>query len=348
MMAQSPDMLAARRLSARRGPASDRGAVACKEGLPVADTFHTRTRTCDIDVAEAALRAAYERVDLGATARLDGLHFAEEVFGDQRFSLGRYLFDGQLVCEAELPFITVVAGRGEYLWQFGDQQGDLQQRPALFQPGQTLSAAIDHATTRVVSLQLDALQSTAAGLFGEPDIAMHFESASPVNDVLSERWLAVMRLADRQLSDGGLDNELLRASVYRQLAVATIEAFALSGDHVARRTTVAARAQAFKRAVGYIDAHASLPITLDDVALAAGTTATELDRAFDMHLPFTAEQYLRSVRLSAAHRDLQDADPSIPGTVEAIAARWGFPGRRAFEGLYRDRYGCSPAQTLAG
>lgn len=311
-------------------------------------SFYTRTRTTDVDVAEAALRAAYQSVDLGATARLDGLNYAEEIFGEERFALSRHLFDGRIVCTAEVPFVTVVAGDGGYLWQLGDQRGDLRAQPALFQPRETLTAVIEHANTRVVNLQLEALRTTASALFGEPDVEIRFESASPVTEALASQWMAVMRLADRQASAGAFGNDLLRASIYRQLAVATIESFALAGDHAARRTTVASRAAAFKRAVDYIDGHASLPITLDDVAMAAGTTSSELDRAFDMHLPYSAEQYLRSVRLAAAHRDLQDADPDSAGTIEAVAARWGFPSRRGFERLYRARYGVTARQTLAG
>ena len=309
-------------------------------------SFHTRTRTCDVEVAEAALRAAYQSVDLGSAAQLDGLHYAEEIFGEERFTLSRHRFDGSIVCTADIPFVTVVAADGEYLWQFGDQQGALAAQPALFQPGETLTAAIEHTNTRVVNLQLAALRTTAAALFGEPDAEIRFESATPVSEALGSGWLAVMRLADRQATAGAFGNDLLRASIYRQLAVATIETFPLAGDHAARRTTVASRARAFKRAVAYIDGHASLPITLDDVALAAGTTAAELDRAFDMHLPYTAEQYLRSVRLGAAHRDLQDADPMAIDVVETIAARWGFSSRRAFERLYRARYGVPARQTL--
>ena len=314
----------------------------------MAGSFYTRTRTCDVEVAEAALCAAYQSVDLGATARLDGLHYAEEIFGEDRFTLSRHLFDGRVICNADIPFVTVVAADGDYLWQLGDQRGDLSTQPALFQPGETLTAVIEHSNTRVVNLQLDALRTTAAALFGEPDIEIRFDSAAPLSAALGDRWLAVMRLADRQASAGAFDNDLLRASIYRQLAVATIETFALAGDHDARRTTVASRGLAFKRAVAYIDAHASLPITLDDVAHAAGTTTTELDRAFDMHLPYTADQYLRSVRLAAAHRDLQNTDAETIGAIEAIAARWGFAGRRSFERQYRARYGVTPGQTLAG
>lgn len=313
----------------------------------MAGSFHTRTRTRDVEVAEAALCAAYQSVDLGTTARLDGLHYAEEIFGEDRFSLSRHLFDGRIVCRADLPVVSVVAADGEYLWQFGDERGDLREQPALFQPGETLTAVIEHSSTRVVNLQPDALRTTAAALFGEPEVEIRFESAAPVSETLGTRWLSVMRLADRQATAGSFGNDLLRASIYRQLAVATIETFALAGDHAARRSTVASRARAFKRAVAYIDAHASLPITLDDVALAAGTNATELDRAFDMHLPYTAEQYLRSVRLAAAHRDLQVADPAWIGAVDAIAARWGFAGRRTFEREYRARYGVRARDTLS-
>lgn len=55
--------------------------------------------------------------------------------------------------------------------------------------------------------------------------------------------------------------------------------------------------------------------------------------------------YLRIARLSAARRDLLDADPSV-ATVARVAARWGFrhPGR--FAAQYRDAFHATPSSDL--
>jgi AraC-like DNA-binding protein len=265
--------------------------------------------------------------------------------------LGRHRFAGDLTLSVGLPFVAIGFARGDYLWRNGDQLGDLTQQPALFQPEDDVVTTIDHADVEVVGLDVGALERTASALFGDDTLRMRFLSSTPVDAAAGRHWRAVAQVAWSAVDqDGGagFDNDLLRASLYRQLAVATIETFPLAGDHEARRTTVASRAAAFKRAVGYIDAHASLPITLDDIAIAAGTSPAELDRAFDMHLPFTTEQYLGSVRLSAARRDLSGADPAQPDAIAAVAARWGFADARVFSRRYRERYGETPQETLLG
>lgn len=101
-----------------------------------------------------------------------------------------------------------------------------------------------------------------------------------------------------------------------------------------------------RRAVAYIDAHVGEPVTLADIAAAAGTTGRAVQAAFRRHRGTTPTEYLRRVRLDGAHRDLRTADPTRGDTVGAIAARWGFsPGAR-FTSFYRAQYGVPPSHTL--
>jgi AraC-like DNA-binding protein len=55
--------------------------------------------------------------------------------------------------------------------------------------------------------------------------------------------------------------------------------------------------------------------------------------------------YLRRIRLSEAHRTLQEADPES-STVTGVAARWGFYHAGRFAAEYRAAYGQSPGTTL--
>jgi AraC-like DNA-binding protein len=101
-----------------------------------------------------------------------------------------------------------------------------------------------------------------------------------------------------------------------------------------------------RRAVAYIDAHAGEPVTLADIAAAAGTTGRAVQAAFRRHLGTTPMGYLRRVRLDGAHRDLQAADPATGATVAAIAARWGFSPMARFTSFYQEQYGTLPSRTL--
>jgi AraC-like DNA-binding protein len=101
-----------------------------------------------------------------------------------------------------------------------------------------------------------------------------------------------------------------------------------------------------RRAVAYIDTHAGEPVTLADIAAAAGTTGRAVQVAFRRHLGTTPTGYLRRVRLDGAHRDLRAADPAAGATVAAIAARWGFSPVARFTRLYHQQYGTPPSHTL--
>lgn len=102
-----------------------------------------------------------------------------------------------------------------------------------------------------------------------------------------------------------------------------------------------------RRAIGFIDDHAHLDISVADIAAAANVTIRALQYAFRRHCGTTPMGYLRRVRLHHAHRELLAADPTTGVTVTQVAAHWGFfhPGR--FAAHYRASYGRRPYQDLA-
>ncbi|MGW2788065.1 helix-turn-helix domain-containing protein [Streptomyces populi] len=87
--------------------------------------------------------------------------------------------------------------------------------------------------------------------------------------------------------------------------------------------------------LAFIEANAGRPITITDIAAAAGATARVVQYTSARHLDTTPLAYLRRVRLEAVHRDLLAADPRATAVTE-IATRWGFGHH--FSHLYRDAY----------
>ena len=100
-----------------------------------------------------------------------------------------------------------------------------------------------------------------------------------------------------------------------------------------------------RRAKAYIDAHATGPIALSDIAEAARLSPRGLQYAFRTATGRTPMQYVRRVRLDAARAELRAADPSAE-TVAAIAARWGFSNLGRFAAMYRAEFGETPSTTL--
>jgi transcriptional regulator GlxA family with amidase domain len=70
-----------------------------------------------------------------------------------------------------------------------------------------------------------------------------------------------------------------------------------------------------------------------------------LQMAFRKTLDMTPLDYLRRVRLSEAHRELQAATPDAT-TVTDVSRRWGFTNSSRFAHAYREEFGESPRQTL--
>lgn len=101
-----------------------------------------------------------------------------------------------------------------------------------------------------------------------------------------------------------------------------------------------------KRAVAFMQANLSRPISLDDIAAACNVGVRSLQKWFRDFKMTTPMAYLQHLRLEAAHRELQLASPGL--TIAAIAPKWGFGHAGRFAAEYKLRFGQSPSQTLRG
>jgi AraC-like DNA-binding protein len=222
--------------------------------------------------------------------------------------------------------------------------------PALFQPGRPMAARTTDTAVQAVVLEPAALRRTARLQYGDEALQVRFDGPRPATPTLGSFWRTSAELAVQYARQGVLDEPLLRASVYRLLAVAVLESFRLVGDRPRLRASSARRLQAYRQGAEFLEAFASLPITIDDAASAAGVPTAELVLAFRANTDGNESPaaYLRRVRLEAAHRELALADPRQRGIVAAIAARWGFPSRKALTRQHRAAYGTVPGDVVTG
>lgn len=219
----------------------------------------------------------------------------------------------------------------------------------LFPPGAPVTARWTDLDAGILRLPVACAADLAAERFGIDAADLRFESMSPVTPRLGQYFRSVCATVGRELmADGSaaayplIAEEMVRTAA--AAALATFPNTTMTVAHSPGPGHVAPRA--VRRAAAYIEAHAATPITLTDIATAAGVGPRALQYAFARHLGTTPLTHLRRVRLENAHRELQAADPATGATVATIAASWGFgkPGRFAAE--YRARYGRSPSRTL--
>jgi len=99
-----------------------------------------------------------------------------------------------------------------------------------------------------------------------------------------------------------------------------------------------------RRAEDYIHAHLRDPVTLRDLARAAGCGVRSLQMAFRQARGVAPMAALQQARLTQARQDLSRGDESV--SVTDVALRYGFdhPGR--FAQMYRRVFGERPLQTL--
>jgi transcriptional regulator GlxA family with amidase domain len=104
----------------------------------------------------------------------------------------------------------------------------------------------------------------------------------------------------------------------------------------------AAASTRFARAEAFLLDHAREPITVADIAAAAGLSVRGVQAAFNRHHGITPLAYLRHIRLLLAREQLESNSDITVGEV----ARWaGFAHLGRFAGAYRDEFGELPRQT---
>ncbi|MGY1714350.1 AraC family transcriptional regulator [Geodermatophilus sp. SYSU D01106] len=205
---------------------------------------------------------------------------------------------------------------------------------------------VDMSTVR---LPLAVIERVAEERLGMPGTDVRFDGLSAVSEPMRRTWLGLMRFVHQQVTDptSGVIHPLVAAQLAELVAATALAAFpntTMTSDHLPGAGAVAPAV--VRRAVAFIDAQASLPITVTDIARAAGVGPRALQLAFARHLGLTPMGYVRQVRLEGAHRELQAADPTAGDTVAAIAGRWGFAKPDRFAAHYRTAYGVTPAHTL--
>ncbi|WP_307450609.1 MULTISPECIES: helix-turn-helix transcriptional regulator [Microbacterium] len=139
------------------------------------------------------------------------------------------------------------------------------------------------------------------------------------------------------------DDAVVAAELQRHALMTTLTSFSTPYvEAVARAHQRAAAPRTVRRAIAHIEAHAHEPLSLEDIAAASGISSRGLQHAFRRQLDTTPTEYLRRVRLSAAHAELVSGSVS----VTEVARRWGFSSASRFARYYREHYGQSPSQVI--
>jgi AraC-like DNA-binding protein len=248
------------------------------------------------------------------------------------------------------PTPYVIAGHlrsGRYRMRSGGAEIRVADTGTMLFPPYGYQHLHDCSDSFMVSVRLGTLLRVAEESFGLDRSEVRFTGFQPMSRAAERQWISTADYVRRGIHSRSLDQPLLLAAAEQLVAASLLSTFANTTMITELRTPRdPATPAAVRRAMAFIEAYAGRPITLTDIAGAAGVVPRTLQYAFRRHHDITPTAYLRRVRLARAHEELTAAQPGDGTTVAAVAARWGYARPHGFAAAYRLAYGRAPGEVL--
>ena len=215
-----------------------------------------------------------------------------------------------------------------------------------------------------------ALDRLDGAISGGPRLRMYFDAAELAERM--QRWSDGLTfrvdLSNRAFADDDWRGQLLKSSILQAAsalsaipdgsmrmasylnvddALLRVVALCFSDGFAsyARNPKPAACSRQVRRADEFITANALMPVSVSDIARAAGVSDRSLQLAFRRDLDCTPMQRLRERRLMLAFAALERSKGD--DTIAAIAAAHGFANAGDFSVLFRKRFGVAPSEVFS-
>lgn len=199
----------------------------------------------------------------------------------------------------------------------------------------------------VVVLDRNALTTQLQRILGRPPKEpLQLNTSMDLTTPAAQSWLGTVHMLRTDLEGpAGLQHPILRRQVEQLIMSQLLAALTHSASDGLVTDASYATPRSIRRADQLIFDHAQEALTVEDLAEAVGLSVRSLQEGFRRHLDTTPTARLREARLIGARAALAAADPTTE-TVSLIAANWGFHHLGRFAGIYRERWGESPSETL--
>jgi AraC-like DNA-binding protein len=297
----------------------------------------------------------------GATATLELLHRPTEAYqlDVHGFACGQVSVEEASCTDrtrmrlpsGDADYVISIPVRGAVLAMYRGQELDFCPGQAVvFQPPadavMTTDENFDVLVVRVDATALeDALEARLGYSVRRP---LPLAPTLDLNTAAGRGSAALLRyLVDAAVPGGPLANPVIAEPLQDSLLGALLQAI----DHSYREALDAPvpswGPRTVRRGVDTIEAFPQRPLTTAGLAADAGVNVRVLQECWRRHRNAAPMGYLRGVRLTHAHRDLQDHAPGET-TVTATTYKWGFARPARFTTSYTGRYDVPPHQTLRG
>jgi AraC-like DNA-binding protein len=216
--------------------------------------------------------------------------------------------------------------------------------PMLFPTNREFVFEYQDYDQRLVHLSRRLVHEVADELFHTGEVAdLGIDHLRTLDPAAITQWRSSLAVLSRELRSGGVDT-ILWHSLSRETAAAFLRMYPPTVAVLPPAVLLPRRAR-LRAAVEYVHEHAAEPLSVSDIAAAAGLSVRATQEAFQRHLDQTPMAYLLRARLERVRRDLVQGEPSET-TVQTVARRWGFGHLGRFSAAYRNEFGEYPRATL--
>jgi AraC-like DNA-binding protein len=207
--------------------------------------------------------------------------------------------------------------------------------------GESAELRWDEVSFDLVSFPMSSI-ARLLGAEGRP-VRINAPALVPQSEALAAYWRRLASgLMFQMLSEPDLyQRDLLRGQLVDALTAATIEAFGLSDTSEDDPT---GDRDVLRRALDFMGSMLGEPISIVQVAAAAGLSVRGLQLLFQRALGTTPVAHLRRLRLLGARTAL--LSPTAGTTVGAVARRFGYTNLGRFSAHYRAEFDEQPSRTL--
>ena len=329
--------------NASPGP-SDRGA------MPLA--AHPLFQSDDLDEAREEVARVFcpHRLDIVGQGNVRATH--NRILGEN-LSLNYLEYGAKtLISPGELEtfyLVQIPLGGGAAIGCGNDRYYSAPNAAAVLNPHRPVTMIWEAGTRQVlVQIRRDALNDHLERLLDiNANRALTFTGSLDLQRgagrSLRNLVLHMISEIDSGQSDFGAPG-LMNRQLEHTLMTGLIEAHSSNYSQFLGRRTGSPAPRHLRLAEAYIVANLDSPLTLEDIANAAGTTQRTLQLAFRQFRGTTPLSFWREQRLQRAHQDLLSGCPGV--SVTDIAVRWGFLHLGRFSQLYKSRFGRPPSETL--
>ena len=283
--------------------------------------------------------------------------------------------DPDWTCQVQLaiePDVALMVGRFDRDWSLHYPAGDclglyIPIENGRLQTGSQVTARVGQALlvagrpAQPVEWRTTSELHGAAMIFSEAVVRRVLDSAhegadlealdlAPVLDLTCEPGRH-FQLVGRAIAAGMLGSRLRQHSpltfdLMLEAAVCLLLAQAQCKPDNSLEVVERAVPQQVRRAIDFMQANMHDPITVADIAAAAGVSVRSLQWGFSQYCSSSPSAYLRQIRLEAVHRELIHPENTL--SVGEVAIKWGFSHLGRFAAQYRAVYGRTPSRTQRG